>query len=741
MENIISFEGSVDHIIYQNTENNYVVFSLDVDFEEVMCVGTLIGLKQGDYVKVHGNWKEHKLYGEQLEVTYYEKMTPNNKEAILKYLASGVIKGVGEKTAARIVDEFGLETFNVIEKEHHKLAKIKGISKRKAEEIYESFAIQYEQREIMIYLQNFNVSAAYAMRIYKKYKEKTIEKIEKNPYKLIDDIKGIGFKIADSIAMKMGIEVDSEYRIIAVIKHILTRELSIGNVYLTQDNLYKYLKEFVKADEELFSNIILEMQMDKHIVRERLASDVVIYLYDYYNYEVYTARKLVDLNLESEELKRVDRYISEFEAQNEIILADMQKEAVKNVFRSGVSVITGGPGTGKTTIINCIIHILKELDEKYLLAAPTGRAAKRMTELTGESAYTLHRMLEINYVSDSESNQFFNRNEENPLIEKYIIVDEVSMVDINIMFHLLKAVQYGAKLILVGDVDQLPSVGPGNVLKDIIDSEVINVTKLNEIYRQKEESSLPFNAKLINEGEYPEFNKSKDFFIVRKGRAEDIAKEVVNLIVNRLPTYGDYDLFEDIQVLCPMKKTLAGVNDLNISLREALNSKEDEEKYEVTFKGITLREGDKVMQVKNNYDIEWTISNELGRVQNGSGVYNGDQGIVKSINKSKQIINVLFDDEKRVEYGFEDIDELTLSYAMTIHKSQGSEYKIVIIPAVSGPRMLMNRNLLYTAVTRAKELVVVVGREDTIKGMIENNMEFKRNSTLDLRIKEADNLY
>ncbi|MCJ7856909.1 ATP-dependent RecD-like DNA helicase [Lachnospiraceae bacterium NSJ-143] len=729
--------GTVEDIIYSNSENGYTVFSIENEDDEVVCVGTVPDIHTGESVKLTGSWTMHSTYGLQFQVLYYEKTMPESVEGIEKYLSSGIISGIGKKTAKRIVERFGEASFYVIEEKPERLVEIRGITYEKAMRISEMFIQQNELRKTMMFLQQFGVTPAYAMRIFKKYKDKTVTIVQNNPYKLADDIFGIGFKMADKIAASTGFSPDSPERIKAGVKYILNQAAGDGHVYLPSDELISKTSEILGVEGAVVENVLIELQIDHQIWQDKTDNGSRIYLNIFYYAEVSVAKKLLELYCDKGTYSNeyYEGLIEKAEEKTGIELADMQKKAVLEALNQGVLVITGGPGTGKTTIINTIITLLEDDGKKIVLAAPTGRAAKRMTEATGHDAQTIHRILGITYVNDDSRHQTFDKNEDDPIDADVIIIDESSMVDILLMSNLLKAIKAGTKLILVGDVDQLPSVGAGNVLKDIIQSGVIEVVRLTEVFRQARESAIIMNAHRINSGQMPVLNeKDKDFFLVRRSNSVEALKTVKELITKRLPAFSGCDPFNDMQVLTPMRKGQLGVYELNKYLQETLNPPE-KGKPEKAFKNFILRQGDKVMQIKNNYNIEWKLYENNRQTDAGLGVFNGDCGIIEKIDNDDETITVLFDDGKKVVYDFIQLDEIELAYAVTIHKSQGSEYPVVIIPLISGPPMLLSRNLLYTAVTRARTLAVIVGLSDTIRRMVDNNREINRYSTLDLRIK------
>lgn len=738
MDEDIIIEGTVMDIIYNNQTNGYTVFSVDIEEQKVVCVGNVADIISGESVKLSGEWVNHPSYGKQLKVSNCEKCSPTSVEGMKKYLASGLIKGIGKKMAEKIVDRFGDETFTIIEQEPNRLSEIKGITVNKAIEVGVIFAEQHSTRNAMMYLQDLGISPVFALKIYRKYKDKLYDIIKYNPYRLADDIFGIGFKMSDDLAMKSGVEKKSPFRIKAAIKYVLTQATSEGHVYLPKYRVLRNTNELLDLDLSLIEDNLLELQMEHNIWQDTVNEEEVVYLNTYYYAEMAVAKKIIELSKNFKPIKYVDldNTIAKIEEEQEKFLANNQKEAVKEAINNGVLIVTGGPGTGKTTTINTIINLLLKEDQKIVLAAPTGRASKRMTEATGQEAQTIHRLLGINFLDDENKKQIFDKNDETPLEADVIIIDETSMVDIMLMHSLLKAISLGTKLILVGDVDQLPSVGAGNVLKDIIRSEKIKVVCLTEIFRQAQESAIIMNAHRINNGEEPILNeKDKDFFFLKRTTTDGVLDTIKELLTTRLPSFKkNLDSKTDIQILTPMRKNAVGVENLNLVLQNTLNPKSDNKK-EKEFRATTFRVGDKVMQIKNNYNIVWQ-TNFDGVCEDGLGVFNGDQGIINDINEKDSNLKVLFDDGKMVVYDYTQLDELELAYAITIHKSQGSEYPVIIIPIHSGPPMLMSKNLLYTAVTRAKELVIIVGLKETIVKMINNNREVNRFTSLTLRINE-----
>lgn len=739
MEDELVLEGTVEDVIFHNDDNGYAVFDFKSDDgDEIICVGTVPQIRRGDMLKLTGGMVIHPTYGLQFKVAFYERVVPTTAVAIEKYLSSGILKGIGPKTAKKIVDKFGAATFYVIEEKFDRLVEIKGITYDKALAVHNSFCSQRDIRKVMLYLQEFGVTPAFAMKVYKKYGYRTIDIIKENPYRMAEDIAGIGFKIADRIAYSMGIPTDSPNRVKSGIKYILSESLLDGNVFMPKDSLIRQAGEILSVDEEMVDNCLRELQIEHKVFNENIDGTDAVYLMTMYYTEISAAKKLLELSFfhDDADLRKIDDKIDAVEDLSGICLAKQQRTAVIEAMREGVLVITGGPGTGKTTIIHTIIQIFKSSGMEVVLAAPTGRAAKRMTETTGIEAKTIHRMLGVAYADDDNGRQKFDKNETEPIEADVIIIDEVSMVDMQLFNNLLKAIEPGTRLILVGDANQLPSVAAGNVLKDIIKSEKIKVVRLTEIFRQARESAIITNAHKINSGEEPVMNgKNTDFFFVNAQYAPKVPGKIVELITKRLPKFTGVDSFSDMQVLTPMRKGDIGAAGLNKTLQKALNPPSDGKKeYETS--SCTFREGDKVMQIKNNYNISWKIENRLGKViDDGTGIYNGDMGIIKSINKQAETITVLFDDMRQAVYEFTALDELELAYAVTIHKSQGSEYPVVIIPIHSGPPMLMSRNLLYTAVTRAKKFVIIVGLKSSVNRMVANDREVSRYSGFAYRLE------
>ena len=727
--------GFVEHIVFRNEENGYTVLNLAVEEDEVTCVGVFQFISEGESVELKGEYTVHPSYGPQFQVESYAIKAPQDIVSIERYLGSGAIKGVGAALAARIVRRFKEDTFRIIEEEPERLAEIKGISERKAQEIAEQTEEKRELRQAMIFLQNYGISLTLAVKIYQTYQLDMYRIIQENPYKLAEDVTGVGFKIADEIAHKVGIHMDSDFRIRSGILYVLQQASLEGHTYLPKELLTRRACELLEVDTDAVEKHYMDMTIDRKLVMKQTEDQVQIYASTFYYMELNVAVMLRELNVKYDFSETaVEQRIRKIEELSDLKLDEMQHIAVVEAVRSGLLVITGGPGTGKTTTINTIIQFFESEGMDISLAAPTGRAAKRMSETTGYEAKTIHRLLELSGGMDEHAG--FERNEQNPLETDVLIIDEMSMVDITLIHNLLKAVVAGTRVILVGDVNQLPSVGPGCVLKDIIDSHACNVVRLNRIFRQASESDIIVNAHKINRGEPVVLdNKSRDFFFLKRDDANVIISVVLTLIQKKLPKYV-HATQTDIQVLTPMRKGLLGVERLNEILQHYLNPP-DPKKREREYGSSRFREGDKVMQVKNNYQIDWETRGAYGiPIDKGQGIFNGDMGIIREINTFAEQMTIEFDDGKFVEYPFAQLEELELAYAVTVHKSQGSEYPAVIIPLLSGPQMLMNRNLLYTAVTRAKSCVTVVGSEAVFNQMIDNTFEQKRYTTLKERIRE-----
>lgn len=736
--------GYIDHIIFRNEDNGYTVMVLKgvKDEDELTCVGTFPVITQGASIEAEGSFIQHPVYGKQFQAVRLTEKMPEDAMAMERYLGSGAIKGIGAALAGRIVRHFGSDTLRIVEEEPERLAEIKGISEKKVHEIAIQIAEKSEMRKVMMFLQKYGISLNLGAKIYQKYGDSVYSVLQENPYRLADDISGVGFKIADEIAYRIGIHTDSDYRIKSGLSYTLLQAGGEGHVYLPKEELFKRAEQLLGVDASYMEKHLVDLSMERKIIQKEEKGQVLVYPAQYYYLELNTARMLRELDIDCpEDEERVERRISQIQKETGTVLDEMQEKAVKEAAGHGLLVLTGGPGTGKTTTINAIIRFFESEGAELRLAAPTGRAAKRMTEATGYEAQTIHRMLELTGMpEDDREGQpvHFERNAENPLEADVIIIDEMSMVDIHLMHSLLMAVTAGTRLILVGDENQLPSVGPGNVLRDIIRSGQFPVVELKKIFRQASESDIVVNAHKINRGEQVEINnKSRDFFFLKRYDADIIIRVVIALIQEKLPKYVEAKPFE-IQVLTPMRKGLLGVERLNQILQRYLNPPDPSKKEKEIGQGL-FREGDKVMQIRNNYQLEWEVRGRYGiPVDKGVGVFNGDTGIIRMINEFAELAEVEFEDGRYAQYTFKQLDELELAYAVTIHKSQGSEYPAVIIPILSGPRMLMNRNLLYTAVTRARKCVTVVGSEETFREMINNEKQQRRYSSLDRRIQEAE---
>ncbi len=738
--------GYIDHVIFRNDDNGYTVMVLKgmEEEQELTCVGTFPAITQGASIEATGNYITHPVYGKQFQISSYTEKMPEDALAMERYLGSGAIKGIGAALAARIVRRFGNDTMRIVEEEPERLAEIKGISEKKALEIAEQMTEKADMRRAMVFLQKYGISLNLGAKIYQKYGQSVYGVLQENPYRLAEDISGVGFRIADEIASRIGIHTDSDYRIRSGMLYTLLQASGEGHIYLPKEELFSRASRLLGVDVSYMEKHLMDMVVDRKLILKETEEGTVVYPTHYYYLELNSAKMLCELNiLCPEDEQMMKKRISRIEKETGTELDEMQKQAVASAAQHGLFILTGGPGTGKTTTINAIIRYFEEEGAELRLAAPTGRAAKRMTEATGYEAQTIHRLLELNGLPEGEQDGravHFDRNSENPLEADVIIIDEMSMVDISLMYSLLLAVTAGTRLILVGDENQLPSVGPGNVLRDIIRSGCFPVVELKKIFRQASESDIVVNAHKINRGEQVTINnKSRDFFFLKRYDADIIIRVVIALIQEKLPRYVDAKPYE-IQVLTPMRKGLLGVERLNQILQRYLNPP-DEKKKEKEIGQRLFREGDKVMQVKNNYQLEWEI---LGRykipVDKGVGVFNGDTGIMTEINEFAETATVEFEDGRQAQYSFKQLEELELAYAVTIHKSQGSEYPAVILPILSGPRMLMNRNLLYTAVTRARKCVTVVGSENTFAEMIRNEKQQQRYSSLDKRIRELDEL-
>lgn len=741
-----TIKGFIEHIIYRNADNGYTVLNLVSGGEEITCVGFFKTMDQGETIEAQGNYTAHPMYGEQFKIEKYQIVAPEDAESIERYLGSGAIKGVGAALAGRIVKCFGSDTYRIIEEEPERLAEVKGISERKAREIAASVYEKRDAREAMTFLQKYGISNTLAIRIYEYYGMNLYGILKENPYQMAEDIHGIGFKIADEIAAKIGIHTDSDYRIRSGILYTLMLAGGEGHCYLPQDILLSKASELLGLDAGIMEPHLGNLAMDRKLIIKRSADGegmCKVYAPTYYYAELNCAKMLHDLNVSVEkdilpsEENRINAKIEQLEKELDIELDDLQTKSVRGSVKNGIFILSGGPGTGKTTTINAIIKYFLTEGMDIYLAAPTGRAAKRMTEATGYEARTIHRLLELNGVVSEEAKAArFERNEENPLEADVIIVDEMSMVDIFLFQALLKAITVGTRLIMVGDVNQLPSVGAGQVLQDIMESEQFPTVILEKIFRQAGESDIVRNAHRIHAGEEPTLdNKSRDFFFLERNDANVIYKHMIQLITEKLPPYVGAQPYE-IQVLTPMRKGSLGVETLNGILQQYLNPP-SRDKKECTVGDTLYREHDKVMQIKNNYQLEWEVVSKYGiPIDKGMGIFNGDIGMIVQINEYASEVVVEFDEHRRVTYSYAQLEEIEPAYAITIHKSQGSEYPAVIIPLLTGPRMLFNRNLLYTGVTRARNCVTILGSRETVCEMVDNNYQNRRYTGLADRIRE-----
>ena len=732
MEEIV---GYVDHIIFQNQENGYTVFELVGDEEDIICVGLCKGMTEGESIRAEGDYTEHPMYGKQFKIVTYKVVPPTDCASIERYLASGAVKGIGAALAKRIVKMFGEDTFRIVEEEPERLAEVKGISERKAREIAEQMEERKDLRDALIFLQRFGISNTLAIRIYDTYGINMYGVINENPYRLAEDIEGIGFKIADEIATQIGIHTDSDYRIRSGVLYTLLQAVGEGHCYLPMDKLMERASYLLQVPAESIRPQVDNLMMDKKLV---IKGDSV-YAFSYYYAELSCARMLFDLSMPIRQSKEyVQGVLKNISRELDMQADELQMQAVMGAIQNGLFILSGGPGTGKTTTINAIIRYFEHEGCDIMLGAPTGRAAKRMTEATGFEARTIHRMLELNGALSDENKKSvrFERNVENPLEADVVIIDEMSMVDLHLFRALLSAIVPGTRLILVGDVNQLPSVGPGQVLRDIMESGAFPMVVLQRVFRQAQESDIVVNAHHINKGEQIALdNKSKDFFMLERNDVNVIYKHMIQLIRDKLPKYVNATSY-DIQVLTPMRKGSLGVETLNGILQEYLNPPAPGKQEHISGETV-YRVGDKVMQIRNNYQLKWEVVSRYGiPVDGGMGVFNGDVGKILSVNEPVSELIVEYDEGKRVTYPFSLLDELELAYAVTIHKSQGSEYPAVIMPLLSGPRMLFNRNLLYTGVTRARSCVTILGSSDTVREMIQNESENKRYTSLNLRIRE-----
>ena len=733
--------GQLIEIIYQNEVNSYLIGVLENEEDSITIVGYMPFLVEGDYIKVIGNFVNHKDYGIQFKVETFEKILPKTLDSLEKYLSNGTIKGIGPATAKKIIKTFGENTVNIFKFEPEKLAQIKGITKEKAREMGESFVENWDIWQIVGYLSNFGVGPANAKNIYKKLGPQTIEEIEDNPYILVDLVKGVDFAKIDKYALENGFDINNYKRIKCGIKYALIKITYNGHCCTLQENLIKYVKDLLNVQDDDIEHCLIDLNVKEEIVIEKREDINWVYSKELYDAEVNIANKLITLDsaINMKKIHGFNKELEKLEKVSNIKLSTKQEEAIKAINTNNVVIITGGPGTGKTTIIKNVIDIYKTHGKKVVLCAPTGRAAKRMTEMTGEEAKTLHRLLEIGKIE--KDNEFTIMNYEvAPIDADVIIVDEASMVDIYLMNYLLNGIYQGTKLVLVGDTDQLPSVGPGSILKDIINSEKIRTIFLDEIFRQAAQSKIIVNSHRVNDGEYflnkeEEEGLKEDFFYIKEKSQEKMLEQLVSLCKGRLKDYGDYEFFENIQILSPTKKGMLGTKELNKKLQEELNP-ENTNKNERKMGEVIFREGDRVMQVKNNYDIYWEKGNGITiKYENGTGIFNGELGRIEKIDYINKQIKIVFDDEKEAWYAFTDMDQIEHAYAITVHKAQGSEFDVVIMVISGSSPMLLTRNLLYTGLTRAKKLLILIGNDNVVKFMIQNTDTKIRNTGLEYKLK------
>ena len=727
-------EGFVEGIKFKSEETGYVVGKLNCNNKSITVVGIVPFMKEGQQVKVTGEWKVHNKFGEQFNISTFEEIVPHSIEGIEKYLSSGIIRGIGPVTAKKIISYFGEETLDILDKNIHRLKEIEGIGEKKFNIIYKSYEEQHDLKNIIMFFQEFGISYNQCLKIYTKLGVNAQEIVKENPYILCYEVKGIGFATADKIAGSLGLDRESNFRVVCGIEFVLNRFCLAGNTFMPREILVQEACELLGVSKEVIENGLYNGHLENKFIVEKIGNIEGVFLPLFYYSELGITKKIAELSIQNFQTinSDINFEIEMFEKKQKITFAESQKEAILGAFTDGIEIITGGPGTGKTTIIKCIIDLYENQNMKVLLGAPTGRAAKRMTESTGREAKTIHRLLDI--VAGEED--MINKEVGEPLECDVVIIDEASMIDIFLMNNLLKSIKLGTRVIIVGDVDQLPSVGSGNVLKDLIKSNILKVVRLKEIFRQGAESLIITNAHRINKGEMPYLNqKNKDFYFIREEDFDGILSTVLDLANRRLPNFNkSWVKIRDIQVLSPLKKGPLGVINLNEKLQEILNPS-SKDKKELKQKNLIFREGDKVMQMKNNYTIKWSSVTGIGEKE-GEGVFNGDIGFIKAIDDEEKTITVIFDDERKVVYDSDNIEELELAYAITIHKSQGSEFKVVIIPAFNGAPFIMNRNLLYTGITRAKDLVTVVGYTSALRYMVNNNNSMERYSSLEYRIKE-----
>lgn len=738
-------EGILAEIIYQNEVNSYTVGIFETEEEQFTVVGYLPFICKGDSLKIIGKFIEHKDYGEQFKIETFEKLMPQTLSALEKYLANGNIKGVGPATASKIIKLFGEETIHVLKYEPSKLAQIKGITKDKAKEISESFIENWEVWQIVGFLERFGLGAESAKKVYDLLGINAISEIENDPYILIDIARGVEFSQIDKMAIELGIERENQKRVKSGIKYALIKITYNGHCCTLKENLIEYVKQLLGVAEEIIEEGLINLKANEDIVIEKRDEEEWVYLYSFYKTENEIAERIIKLK-NTKNVKKVgniEKELKKVEERTDMILSEKQKEAIRTINDNNVTIITGGPGTGKTTIIKSIIEIYKQKKYKIVLCAPTGRAAKRMTETTGEEAQTLHRLLEIGKVDDDVFYKKDKDFEGAPIDADIIIVDEMSMVDMFVMSYLLDCIYLGTKLILVGDTDQLPSVGPGSVLKDIISSEKISTVHLDKIFRQAARSKIIVNAHRVNNGqkfiqkddaELSE-NAKEDFFFIKENNQEKILEQVLSLCNGRLKKFGDYDFFENIQVLTPTKKGMLGTKELNKSLQQELNPPREGEPEKASM-GVIFRIGDRIMQTKNNYDMYWE-RREGDSIETGNGVFNGEIGTITNINEKEKNIRIKFDDDKVCWYEFNDLEQIDHSYCITIHKAQGSEFDVVIMIVPQAAPMLLTRNLLYTGLTRAKKLLIVIGNDRVVDFMINNVDSKKRNTGLEYKLKNT----
>lgn len=735
----MELKGEIVDVIYKNEINSYTIANLETETEVFTVVGYLPFINVGDNLKLEGKFVTHQEYGRQFKIDTFEKIMPETLDALERYLANGSVKGIGPATAHKIIKEFGEETISIFKFEPEKLSKIKGISNAKAIEIAESFNENFELWQLVGFLDKFKIPVSAAQGIYKKLGKNTIQKIEENPYILVDMVRGVDFKQIDKMALDLGMDYTNQERISNGIKYSLEIVTTNGHTCVQKENLIQFVKELLNISEDLIESEFINLRAQDKIVIEEREQTQWVYLYEFYKAEENIAEKLIVLNNSKniKHISKIDKELKLLEERSDIILSEKQIEAIKEINDNNVCIIAGGPGTGKTTIIKTVLDLYKNQGKKVTLCAPTGRAAKRMEEATGNEARTLHRLLEIGKVKEETWIQQSIEDDVTPIDADVIIVDEVSMVDIFLMNYLAKAIYLGTKLVLVGDIDQLPSVGPGSVLKSIINSEKFATVYLDKIFRQAAKSKIILNAHNVNKGEgfivrnSENSDLKEDFFYINEYDQEKILDNILSLSKDRLKNYGDYDFFKNIQVITPSKKGLIGTRELNKYLQQELNPK-TEGKKEKAFGNVIFRQGDRIMQIKNNYDIYWEKHKE--QFEYGSGIFNGEFGTIVDFNEEEKQVQVLYDDDKNAWYSYQDIDQIEHAYAITVHKSQGSEFDVVILPITASAPMLLTRNLLYTAITRAKKLLIVISSQNIINKMIQNYDSKKRNTGLEYKL-------